>query len=134
MGLVTVAPRRSALADLPKAQARAEAGRLFGIRYVLTGRLKQADGLTLLLLLHEHGREIPIWSQDFTGATNGLIELEQQAIRAVAAVRNAPFPSATSQRVGEKLTNNLAAWRLVNKADRESDAMTREESPRIPTT
>jgi hypothetical protein len=67
---VTVAPRRSALADRPLAEARAEAARLFSIRYVLTGRLKLDAAPTLSLDLLEAGRELPVWSQSFTWANH----------------------------------------------------------------
>lgn len=123
---VEVAQRRSTLADRPLVEARAEAARLFGVRYVLTGRLKSDDALMLSLDLLEAGRELPVWSQTFTGTTNRLIELESQAIPAVATALGKTIPDDLTSKIGQVLTNNLAAWRLVQQADRELDITTTE--------
>ena len=101
------------------AEARAEAARLFGIRYVLAGRLNPGDGLTLSLDLLDAGRELPAWSQTFTGTTNHLIESEAQAIHAVAAALDTPISPDIAQQIDQVLTNNLAAWRLVEQGVRD---------------
>jgi TolB-like protein len=112
---VTIAQRRSALANRPLAEARAEAARLFGVRYVLTGRVKSDVALTLSLDLLETCRELPVWSRTFAGDTNRLIELEEQALFSLATNLQSTIPVETRERIRQVLADNLLGWRLVRE-------------------
>jgi serine/threonine protein kinase len=123
-----VAPRQEELGRRPETEARAEAAKRFAVRYVLAGNLKTGDTNTLALTLHDLVSDRMVWSQSFTGTTERLVPMETEAIRALAKALHIAITPDVERRIGQKLSNNLAAWKLVQEADKVSYSARNEVS------
>jgi tetratricopeptide (TPR) repeat protein len=110
-------PRKSGWVRYDEDKLRRELVRTNDARCILTGRVDHTnDILRLALRLYEPQNETPLWTETFSGRTNEVVDLEQQAIAAIARRLSLPIDAAFHHRIDRTLSNNLAAYGLFLRA------------------
>ena len=105
-----VGPRKSAWITRDEDELRRQVGRDFRMTHVLTGRARvEEPAVDLRLALYATGKDQPLWTETYTGTTNDLIALEQQAIGKVAGALGLSITPELQRQMSRKLTNNLVA-------------------------
>jgi tetratricopeptide (TPR) repeat protein len=79
--------------------------------------VETGDPNTLALTLHDLASDRKLWSHSYTGATEHCVPVETEAIHALAKALDVAITPEAEQRIGLKLSNNLAAWKLVRQVD-----------------
>lgn len=116
---IRTGPRKSGWVRYDEGAVRHALVQTNDTRFILCGRVEHTnDVLRLDLKLYEREQEMPLWTAAYSCITNDLVALERRAIGEVAQRLKTPIDAAVEQRLGQALSNNLAAYGLLLDARR----------------
>jgi len=119
---VKVGPRRIGLQYRSEEDARREALKEFSARHTLTGTVRTSgDQVSIMLGFHESAQNRLLWSESFAGALTNLTLIELRAMRRIAASLGTPAWPEREREVLAKLSRNLSAYELYQRAFRSGE-------------
>ena len=95
----------------------AEIGGELGVRYILQGNVRQADGkLRVAVELSDTERGTQLWSERYEGEGKDVFSIQDQIVRRIVGVLAVKITSLEQQRVAAKPGENLEAYDMVLRA------------------
>ena len=102
-----------------------------GVRHLLNGSVQRdGDSLRITVRLVDAADSDLLWSERFDGQAGDLLQLQSEIARQVAKALKVTLSATETERLFQKITDNIEAYKTFIKARRTVDAPSRENIDR----
>ncbi len=114
---VMVMSRNAVQAYKGRPVTHAEISRELGVRYIVEGSVRQADGkLRVVVELSDADKGTQLWSERYEGAGAEVFEIQDRIVKNIVGALAVKLTRIEEQRVFSKPTDSLEAYDLVLRA------------------